>query len=140
MADFELQLLLIMTVTSTLLAVGCAVVAYRTVSASTRSRKQPPSPPPTPSSDGLPSVRAELAELSSAVESLATTVKRLSSRQGMADLRARRKDEQQSAQPPVGAPKAELYRHFGLLGKAGPAFARRQMDIETEINRQEEPN
>lgn len=136
MADFELRLLWIMTVISTSLAVVFAVVAFRAVSRSTPSRKQPPSPPPTPSSEGLLRVQADVAELSSAVESLATTVKRLSSRKGMADLRERRRaEEEQPTPPPPGADKGTLYKFYGLSGKAGPAFARAQLDLETELAR-----
>jgi hypothetical protein len=107
---------------------GSALVAWVLVSRSTRQRKRPESPPPTPPSEGhLARLEADQAELFSTLEKLSTTVKRLSSRAGMQDVRARSgRDEP----PPVGTDKATLLRHYGMSGKIGPEFARAQQDIE----------
>lgn len=65
----------------------------------------------------------------STLEKLTTTVKRISSRQGMRDLRER-EAEDAAAPPPPGTSKAALLRYYGLSGKVGPAFARKQMEFE----------
>ena len=133
--------LLLLLATQTLVLCGAAayvVVAWRRASRSTRRPTQPESPPPTPGSDAaLAQVQADQAALFSTLEKLTTTVKRLSSRQGMRDLR----DRDHSAEaPPVGASKAQLLRHYGMSGKIGPAFAQAQLDLEASRAQQERPN
>lgn len=68
-------------------------------------------------------VQIEIGELTSTVESLTESHKRLRSREGMRDLRARR------AGPPRPETKAELLQRLGLAGKAGPDFARAQLSL-----------
>lgn len=121
---------LIMLITSLCWLVGCALVAWRWGSRSTPRRKQADAPPSTPPSEAhLARLEADQAELFSTLEKLTTTVKRLSSRAGMQDVRARSAQAEQAA-PPKGAPKADLLRHYGMSGKVGPAFAQAQLDIE----------
>jgi len=119
--------LLVITITLLFLAVGCASVFWIRASRSTRRQKSPPSCE-TPSSEAaLAQVRADQAELFSTLEKLTTTVKRLSSRQGMRELREAPplRDD-----PPQGTSKADLLRHYGMSGKVGPAFAQAQLDLE----------
>lgn len=108
--------------------VVCAFVAWRLASRSTRAPKPKPSPEATQNSDALTlaQLAVDQAALFSTLEKLTTTVKRLSSRHGMRDLRERERTEA----PPVGTPKAELLRHYGFAGKAGPDFARQQLEFE----------
>lgn len=77
----------------------------------------------------LQSLEADQVALSSTLEKLCTSVKRLTSRAGMQDLRSRR-EESTEATPPVGASKADLLRHYGMAGKVGPAFAAAQQELE----------
>jgi hypothetical protein len=74
----------------------------------------------------LATLVADQAALFSAFEKMAVTVKRLSSRAGMRDVR----DRQATAAPPEGTSKADLYRHYGFAGKVGPDFARAQQEFE----------
>jgi len=90
-----------------------------TVSRCTRYLKLLRSLQETPvSAARLETLAADQAEFASTLQKLTTTVKRLSSRYGMAELRERRADEP----PPVGTPKAELRLWYQ---KNGPAAARR---------------
>lgn len=117
---------------STLLIAVSASVAWLRGSASTRPRKPPPSPPATPISPSpseIASLQTDQAALFSNLEKLTTTVKRLSSRQGMRETRARKES---ASAPPRGAPKAELLRHYGMSGKVGPQFAQAQLDLERQ--------
>lgn len=118
---------LITLISLLLLAVSYALVAWIKDSRSTRSKKPNDSPPPTPPSDAgkMAQLEADQAALFSTLEKLTTTVKRVSSRQGMRDLRAR--DE---GPPPVGASKADLLRYYGMHGKLGPDFTRAQQNLE----------
>jgi len=68
-------------------------------------------------------VEADQAELFSTLQKLTTTLRRLSSRAGMEDLRARSANEP----PPVGTPKAQLREHYGLVGKSPQDVARLQV-------------
>lgn len=111
----------------------CAGAFWAWGSVSTRRRKPPPSLEPPPSSGQLARLEADQLELSSALEKINTTMKRLSSRQGMRDLRERQAEDQDTA-PPVGAPKVELLRHYGMAGKVGPEFAKAQMARERGSN------
>lgn len=118
---------LLITLTCLNLCVAALVVAaWRRVSASTRSRRQPESPPAIPNS-ALASLQADQAALYSSFEKMAVTVKRLSARHAMRE--AREQNDSPSV-PPVGTSKAELLRHYGMSGKVGPAFARAQMELE----------
>lgn len=120
---------------TTLLSVMCAIAGFALgfflrASASTRRQKPPASPESTLGSgaeSAMARLHADQAELFSTLEKLTTTVKRLSSRAGMADLRAGSKTE---APPPLGTDKATLLRYYGMSGKVGPAFAQAQLDLE----------
>lgn len=114
---------------------GFALGAWRQASASTRRSKQPPTSPATPPSETpsesrMARLAADQAELFSTLEKLTTTVKRLSSRQGMRDARERDAAEASNSAPPVGTSKADLLRHYGMSGKVGPAFAQAQLELE----------
>lgn len=138
MGNSALLFLLITQTLALCMLAGFAVVAWKRGSRSTRPSKQPESPPPTPSSDAatLAALQADQAALFSTLEKLTTTVKRLSSRQGMRELRS----QDERAAPPVGAPKRDLLRHYGMSGKIGPAFAQAQLDLEASRAAQERPN
>lgn len=130
---------LAITISSMSLAAAYALVSWRWGSRSTPARKRPSSPEPTENSPEV-SVTAALAQLAadqaalfSTLEKLTTTVKRLSSRHGMQDLRERSSPSQ--TDPPPGTSKAELLRHYGMSGKVGPAFAQAQLDIERTTER-----
>jgi len=132
--------LLVTVILLPLLAVVFALACWLVASRSTPSRKSKPSTEPTPISDaGLARVQADQAELFSTLEKLTTTVKRLSSRAGMEDLRERRKGETSghstSTTPPLGVSKADLWRHYMPGASAGPEFAKRQQQIESEQHR-----
>ena len=77
-----------------------------------------------PSDANLAKALADQAELFATLGKLTTTVKRLSSRAGMEDLRSRRQDDA----PPPGASKAEIRRHYGFT-RDGPAFASHQLAL-----------
>lgn len=116
----------------TLILAGFILVGYalgRSLagSPSTRKTKSQVEPSTQTSDAQLAALRAEMADLYLILEKLTTTVKRLSSRAGMRDLRER---DQEPVVPPVGAPKVELLRHYGMAGKVGPEFARAQMERE----------
>ena len=121
--------LLITLIASVSLLASSALIAWSLVSRSTRRAKQPPSSPTTQnSSEALATLVADQAALFSAFEKMALTVKRLSSRAGMRDVR----DRQATEAPPKGTPKAELLRHYGMSGKVGPEFAQAQLRMERE--------
>jgi hypothetical protein len=93
------------------------LVFSRGASRSTRRTKSEPED--SPSQDlrsALASLQADQAELYATLEKLTTTVKRLSSRAGMQELREQRNGHESSGRasgqnpPPTGAPKAELLR------------------------------
>lgn len=65
----------------------------------------------------------QISDLNSNFDSLLESHKRLRSRQGMADLRARRSG------PKSAETKAELLARLGLAGKVGPDFARAQRGL-----------
>lgn len=130
MGEHALQLLLLTLSLSTLLVAVSVSVHFWRGSASTRSAKRPSSPPETPSSQlqsELASLREDVGSLFSTLEKNSTTLKRLSSRAGMRETRER---QASASAPPVGAPKAELLRHYGMSGKVGPEFARAQQQLE----------
>lgn len=120
MPNWALWCLLGTTILSVLCAAGCVVACYRLASRCTRVLKRRP-----PSELTLSQLATDQAALYSSFQSMATTVKRLSSRAGMAELRSR---PAASEAPPIGASKAELRKHYGL-NAAGPEFARRQLSL-----------
>lgn len=134
MAYAEPLFWLTMTICLTLLTAVSARALWRLGSASTRAAKPPRSQEATPSSppaSELASLREDVASLYSVLEKNSTTLKRLSSRQGMRDLREREQSEGgPSTPPPVGASKAEMLRYYGMSGKVGPAFAQAQLEFE----------
>ena len=108
-------LLLITSIISICLAVISAAISWRVGFRCTRALKSLRAALSTPPSHArLTQVEADQAALSSALSSVTTTVKRLSSRHGMQDIRARRADEP----PPIGTPKAELRKFYGVKGPA----------------------
>lgn len=113
---------------STSLAVACVVVSWRWASAAIRPRKPPPSELTTPTSGRLDRIEADQVELSSNLEKVLVTMKRLNSRAAVQDHRARQNGELSA--PPRGTSKAELLRYYGMAGKVGPAFAQAQLDLE----------
>jgi len=76
-----------------------------------------------PSETKLAALSADQAELFSTLEKLTTTVKRLSSRSGMQQLR-----ERDPGPPPPGASKAEVRRYYGFTHD-GPEFAKHQLQL-----------
>lgn len=102
--------LLVTLILLTCTCVACAAVCLRAASGSARLRKQ------------MRETHIEIGELTSTVETLTESHKRLRSREGMRDLRARRAAPQQET-------KAQLLQRLGLAGKAGPDFARAQLNI-----------
>src|SRR5262245_46514874 len=136
MADFALRCLLITLTFSVCTLVGCAAVRWMRGSPSTPSRKPKPSLETIATSEtpsALAAVIADQAALFSAFESMAKTVKRLSTRNAMRDAREAGPPGSSSA-PPVGTSKTELRRFYGLSGKAGPAFVSRQLELETNTD------
>lgn len=126
--------LLITLLTLTSLLAGCAFGAWHMASRSTRTTKRQPSPPATLPSElqsQIASLQADQAASYSTLEKLTTTVKRLSSRQGMRDRRDR--DQAEFDDPPKGTSKADLLRHYGMSGKVGPAFAQAQLELEAKL-------
>lgn len=90
---------------STSLAVACVVVCSRLASRCTRALTRR-----SPGDATLARLAADQAELSSSVESLATTIKRVTSRHAMQE---RRSGQAASKGPPPGASKAQLRLHYG---------------------------
>lgn len=119
-------LLLITSITSICLAVTSVAVSWRAASRCTRALKQLRARLSMPPSDArLAKVETDQAELFSILGKLTTTTKRLSSRAGMQDVRER----QQNSPPPLGATKAQLRQHYGIVGLSGPEQARRQLQM-----------
>jgi hypothetical protein len=107
--------LLITSITSICLAVVSAAISWSVGFRCTRALKSLRAQLRTPPSDAkLAQLAADQAECFSALEKLATTTKRLSSRKGMQDVRARQANDP----PPIGAPKSELRRHYGITGRS----------------------
>lgn len=128
MAGNALLFLVVTLITSIFWLVAFAFAFWRWGSPSTRRRKPPTSDEPTLTSGHLARLEADQAELFAALEKTQTTVKRLSSRQGMRD---KRESDQDAEVPPIGTDKATLLRHYGMSGKVGPDFARAQLKRET---------
>lgn len=121
-------------ITSTLLVVFCVAAVFRRASRSTPPKKPPlllaqTQPLPPPSDPKWAQLETDQAELFSTLGKLTTTVKRLSSRAGMQDVRAR--GEAREA-PPKGTSKAELLRFYGMSGKVGPSFAQAQLELDRD--------
>lgn len=91
--------------------------------------RQEPAPPMWESR--LAELQAEVVSLSSSFEKVTKVVTRQNARSAMRDHRAA---SSQEAPPPVGADKAELYRHYGLAGKTPRQIAQHQLDLETSNN------
>lgn len=129
--DVAVPLWLLLTLlTSISWGVGYACGRLKRASRSTPPTKPKDSPETTPISE-LSKLQAEQAALYSALESVTTTVKRLSARHGMREKRERDREGSNEA-PPIGASKTELLRHYGVAGLTGPGFAKKQMEIELE--------
>ena len=98
-------------IASILLVAGYVLASWREGSRSTRSRKSQAEPLTPSSQERLAKVEAEMAELWSTLESLTTTVKRISSRKAMQNLRGTATGDEP---PPPGTPKQELRKFYGL--------------------------
>lgn len=106
MGSIAAQWSLITSILSLSVAVTCAVACWRLASRFTALQKWARGLVLTKTSDAaLAAINADLAESFSTLEKLTTTVKRLSSRHGMQDMRERRSTQDP---PPPGASKAEL--------------------------------
>lgn len=121
---------LTMSILSLLVAVACVGRCLSLASRVTRALNRKP-----PSESTLSKVVADVADLNSSFQSLARTLKRLSSRHGMQELREHRATAE--APPPIGTSKAELRRYYGLQA-SGPEFAKRQLSIVPPPNKQDE--
>jgi hypothetical protein len=111
---------LITSIFSLSVAVTSAVVAFRLGSRFTALAKWARGLVTTKTSDAaLAQINADLAESFSTLEKLTTTVKRLSSRHGMQDMRERRSTQ---GPPPPGASKAEVRKYY-LVGKTPSEIA-----------------
>lgn len=134
MVDIALGCLLGITMASAFWLVARARGSSRRASRATTPESQLASLDPTLQElrRRLSTVEADQVDLSSSQEKLHTTVKRLTSRAGMQELRERRSH---SSPPPVGTSKADLLRHYGMSGKIGPAFAQAQLELERDTQR-----
>lgn len=124
MATFGAQFLLVTLICSLSVGAACAAGAWWLASRATRKRKAPPST----LSEGLEArfarIEADQAELFSTLERVTTTTKRLTSRAGL-------RERQNSPDAlPVGTPKAELRKAYGIAGMSGPEQARMQLQRE----------
>lgn len=134
MALHDALLLLVTGIASMCLGVVSVVAFSRRGSRSTPPKKSAHEDSPTENlRAALASLQADQAELYATLEKLTTTVKRLSSRAGMRELREQQNDHESSLPP--NASKAEVLRHLGLAGKVGPAFAQAQLELETRNKR-----
>lgn len=109
--------LLITMICSQLLSVGYAVAAWKRVSDASAHRKW------------RNETTQLITDLQSSFDSLLESHKRLRSRQGMAELRERKKG---GRPPSTVETKAELMQRLGLAGKAGPDFARVQLQLNAD--------
>jgi hypothetical protein len=120
MADALLWCSLGIGILSISLAATCVLICSRLAFRCTRALKRKP-----PSESTLAQLAADQAALSSTFQSMATTVKRLSSRYGMEERRSR---PAATDAPPTGASKAELRRHYGL-NVSHREFAAKQLSL-----------
>lgn len=133
MENFGPLSLLITGIASLCCVAAYALGSWRAGSRSTRARKPPVSPPPTSDLESrFAKIEADQVELFSTLQKLTTSMKRLSSRAGMQDLRER----EAHAPPPMGTPKSELRKHYGVAGMNGPAQAALQL-VKERKNEQE---
>lgn len=108
---FTVPSLSALTATLSVLALVLSALAFfRPESRFTSLRKQ------------LRSLELEIAALTSSMDSVITTVKRLSSREGMRELRSKRTADSADAPPPPGTPKEQLRRRF-LTGRTHAEIA-----------------
>lgn len=128
MAASDVVWLLCTGIFSMLLGVAYALAFLRGGSRSTPPPKARASQPPTQDFEEVSDLRRRVeslevdqASLSSTLEKLTTTTKRLTSRAGMRELRE--KSSQSGNAPPIGTSKAELRRHYGLAGKTHSEIA-----------------
>jgi len=120
------QFSLAMALCSICLAAVSVFVSWREASRSTAARKWLRGQQLTKASEPrLAKLEADQAELFSTLQKLTTSMRRLSSRAGMQDLRERSAAEP----PPLGTPKAQLREHYGLNGLKPADIARRQMSL-----------
>lgn len=103
--------LLVTAILSGSLGVVCALVYLRAGFRSTPSRKSRAEPLTPASDERLAKVEAEQAQLWSTLESLTTTLKRISSRRAMANLRGTPSGDEP---PPPGTSKQDLRKFYGL--------------------------
>jgi hypothetical protein len=130
--DAQLSLL-ITVILLVCLGASFAFALWRVASRATRPKKPPPSPALTEASESrFAKIETDQAELFSILQKLNTTLRRLSSRAGMQDLRERRSSDA----PPLGTPKAQLREFYKLNGMSPQQVAQRQMFTE----RQQESN
>lgn len=101
---------LAMTLLSMCTAVVCAVACSRLASRCIRALNRKP-----PSESTLAKLATDQAELFSSFESLATTVKRISSRRGMQELRSDRADQ---AEPGILSKNELRKRYIGSKSQA----------------------
>jgi len=118
-------LLLATLISSVLALAGCVTACWIVGSRASRHSKLLRELAQMPPSDAsLAKCMADQAELFSTLGKLTTTVKRLSSRAGMEEHRARQDD----AAPPPGTDKATLRKHYGFT-RDGPEFAAHQLAL-----------
>jgi len=118
------QWLLLTWIATISFAAGYVAARWRWASPATRPKNAKPLPAPTPPSEGtLAQMQADQVALFSAVEKIANTVKRISSRHAMQETRA------QDSQELTGS-KADMLRKLGMAGKVGPQFAQAQLEYE----------
>lgn len=98
---------------STFLCAACAAVAWKRASECFRLLKR------------VREVELVTADLSSHLDGLLESHKRLRSREGMRELREKRSTAS-TRQPET---KAQILQRMGLAGKAGPEFARAQLSL-----------
>ena len=96
-------------IASILLVAGYALACWRADSRSTPKRKSPAEPSTPISDERYAKLQAEMAELYSTLESLTTTVKRISSRQALRDRQEKGTDPDEL---PVGTPKEILRKKY----------------------------
>jgi len=137
MVVFVLVCLLVTTVSGLFWLATCARNYLRRDSRSTTRSKAPDLPVEntTDLKRRLAALEADQVDLSASLEKTHTTLKRLTSRAGMQELRARRRES--SPAPPIGTDKASLLRHYGMAGKVGPEFARAQQQLELSKRNQD---
>lgn len=91
-------------------AVGCVRLCWTWGSPATRRPKPQPSEQPTPTSGQLAKIEADQVELFSALAKLSDQMMRWQKRQAVQEHRDRKSGP--TAEPPVGASKAELRQYY----------------------------